>query len=327
MSTTTNQYLQGLDLLKFVLAILIVSGHCQLFMEFPPLHKWWGHITSIAVPIFFGISSYLFFRKVYSFPKETETRPFLSHSVKRLIILFVCWYVLMIPMTYFQFFSVATVKETIFAFLLSCSLRGYWFIKALIINTIIIYFFRKTKALIICTIISLVIYLYCAFNYIYHFNPTLENIHPYYSFYYHTIAFCIGALLAKFKFRTFSANLLLLLWLFALLLCHFEWMDPFFRIISVCLILPFFIRLNILTISTKRLISMRNMSTILYMVQFLLIWLYDGGCNLFKDTSSELFHFSQFSIVRFVVVLFIAISIALLILKGESRYKWLKYLH
>ena len=327
MNTTQKQYLPGLDLLKFILAILIVSGHCQLFVEFPTIQQWWGHLTSIAVPLFFCISSFLFFRKIYSVPEDSNTRPILIHSIKRLTILFLCWYVLMIPMTYFEFYSVATLKEVIFAFFLSCSLRGYWFIKALIINTIILYCCRKKNALILCTIIALIVYFYCSYNYIYHYNPILEGFHPYYSFYYHTIAFCIGALFARIKFVYVSNIILLFMWMVALTLCYLDWMDPIFRIISICFIFPVFLRLYIRRISSERLKTLRNMSVILYMVQFLLIWLYNSGCNSFLGTESKLFYFLLFSLIRFVIVLAIAVGIATWILKNEPRHKWLKYLY
>ena len=327
MNPVHKLYFPGLDLLKFILALLIVSGHCQLFIEIPDFQIWWSHFTSIAVPLFFGISSFLFFRKTYSISEGKDTRSILIHSVRRLILLFACWYVLMMPMIYFQFFSVANLKEVIFAFLLSCSLRGYWFIKALIINTIIVYLCRKKKTLVICSFWALVVYLYCSYNYIYHYNPFLESLHPYYSFYYHTISFCIGALIAKTKCRIKNPIYLLLIWLCSLFLCYYEWMDPIFRIISILLILPLFIRLHINKISSESLRSMRSMSIILYMVQFLLIWLYDGGCRLFLNESSEFFRCSQLSIIRFIVVLSLAIGISLFILKNEPKYKWLKYLH
>lgn len=327
MNSTQKQYLPGLDLLKFILAVLIVSGHCQLFVEFPTIQQWWGHLTSIAVPLFFGISAFLFFRKIYSVPEDSNTRPILIHSIKRLTILFLCWYVLMIPITYFQFFSLATFKETIFAFFLSCSLRGYWFIKALIINSAILYVCRKKYALILCTIIALIVYFYCSYNYIYNYNSLLGELHPYYSFYYHTIAFCIGAWLARAKSFSFTSTILFSLWLLLFVSCSCIWMDPVFRIVSILFIFPIFFRLKIRNISPPNLKIMRGMSIIYYMVQFALIWLYDGACNLFVDSDSTLFGLLQFSLIRFTVVILVATGLALLIIHNESRFRWLKYLH
>ena len=327
MNSLQKQYLPGLDLLKFILAIMIVSGHCWLFEEFPTIQRWWGHFTSVAVPLFFSISSFFFFRKVYSVSEGVDTYPVLVHSIKRLIILFGCWYLLMIPMTYCRFYSVATLKETIFAILLSCCFNGYWFIKALIINTVILYFCRKTKGLIICTIFAFGIYFYCAYNYIYHYNPALESFHPYYSFYYHTISFCIGAWLVKIKEFKISNAVLFLSWILAFILCYFEWMDPLFRIVSIFLIFPIFLKFTPKGINPLQLKEMRGMSIIFYMVQFVLIWLYDGACKFCIDTDTHLFQILQFSVTRFIIVLSVAVGISLLILRNETEYKWLRYLH
>lgn len=332
MNSTQKQYLPGLDLLKFILAVLIISGHCQLFLEHPSLQQWWGHLTSIAVPIFFGISSFLFFRKVYSAPNASNTSPILTHSIKRLAILFVCWYVLMIPMTYFQFFSVATMKETIFAFFLSCSMRGYWFIKALIINTIILYFFRKKKALKLCTIIALIVYFYCAYNYVYHFNPLLEGIHPYYSFYYHTAYFCCGALFARYyrllHFEEWNSNILVFAWFVSFVLSQFSFFDPIFRLVSFVLLFPVFHKQKAL-ISTNTYKNLRNMSIILYMVHFSLIWMYNGACERWLASDSVAYNILQYSITRFIVITAVSISIAWLILTLEKRPRssFLQYFH
>lgn len=332
MNSVQKQYLPGLDLLKFILAILIVSGHCQLFMEYPNLQQWWGHLTSIAVPIFFGISSYLFFRKVYTVPEGADARSILLHSIKRLLILFVCWYVLMIPMTYFQFFSVATLKETIFAFFFSCSLRGYWFIKALIINTVILYFCRRKIPLTVCTIVSIVVYLYCSCNYIYHFNPVVNEFHPYYSFYYHTAYFCSGALFARFQnrlqFENWRTASLLLIWLFLLVLTLWPSFDPIFRLTSFILLFPIFYKMKpYFSLSSYK--HLRDMSIILYMVQFVLIWLYNGACDMWLQPDSMTYVVLQYSITRFFIVTMVSISIAWLILKYEKypKYAFLHYLH
>jgi peptidoglycan/LPS O-acetylase OafA/YrhL len=145
MNEQEKQYFPGLDLLKFILALLIISAHCHLFSEFPSGEHWWGRFTAIAIPLFFGISSYLFFRKVYNLPVAKSPQSQIYHTVKRLAILFSCWYLLMLPVTYFRFYSVATWKETVFAIFLSCCFNGYWFIKALIINTTILFLVAEPR--------------------------------------------------------------------------------------------------------------------------------------------------------------------------------------
>jgi len=325
-------YHPGLDLLKFILAILIISAHCQLFIEFPIVRGRWSSFTAIAVPLFFGISSYLFFRKIFDVARDSDTKSLLIHSIKRLSILFLSWYVLMIPMTYFRFYSVATLKETIFAIFLSCCFNGYWFIKALIINTAILYFCRGKKTLILCSTIALSIYLYCAYNYIYHYNPFLESLHPYYSFYYHTAYFCCGALFARYQnqlqFWKWRSDLLIILWVILYFFTLNSFFDPIYRLVSFVFLFPVFFKQKAFFSESvyKRL---RNMSIILYMVQFVLIWLYNGACELWLNSSSIGYGVLQFSIVRFLLILIATVFIAWAVLTLEKKncFAFLRYLH
>ena len=333
MTSQERKYLPGIDLLKFILAILIVSAHCSLFVEYNLLHKWWGHLTAIAVPIFLGISSYLFFRKEYAAPENSDTRPLLIRTLKRLAILFACWYILVSPMTYSLFFSVATLKETIFAIFLSCTTRGYWFIKALFINTAILYFCRKTEALIACSIIAFSVYLYCSYNYVFHYNSFLITLHPYYSFYYNTAFFCIGALFARFQdkicFESWHQGVLLLVWLILFLLLETTpYLKPLFLLLSIIILFPVFYQQNY-SYSPNTYKTLRDMSIILYMVQFLLIWIYDGACSIWLSNYSHTFDLFQNSLVRFSFVISACIFIAWIILHLEkkSHFCYLRYLH
>ena len=327
-TTSPKNIIPGLDILKFIMAILIVSGHCSFLEEYPNLYNIWSELTGIAVPIFFAISSYLFFSKVFNTPVCKESNSLFFHYVKRLAILFAVWYLLMIPMTYCKFYSVATLKETIFAIFLSCCFNGYWFIKAMLINTMIVYVFRKH--LIPCIIVSLLVFLFCSYNYIYNYNPFLNSHHPYYSFYYNTAYLCCGALFAKYKenlhFTKWNNHVLILIWvlLFVSSLFYYE-ADPILRLLSFPLLFPVFYNLIITPKPIHK--TMRNISIILYMIQFVLIWLYDVGCQCFLDMDSGTFQLLQHSIMRFIIVLFFAIILSTLIIKQEERYKWLKLLH
>ncbi len=324
-TTSIKKTIPGLDILKFVLAILIISAHCSLFEEFPQIHILWGTLISIAIPIFFSISSYLFFNKIYN--SSSNSISTFIHYIKRLAILFTIWYILMTPMTYYKFYSVATFKETVFAIFLSCCFNGYWFIKALIINTTILYLFRKH--LLACFFLAMIIFLYCSYNNIYNFNPFLNSIHPYYSFYYHLAYFCWGALFARFKgiidFTKWNSCLLITIWLALLITSQYFRIEPIYRLISFPLLFPIFYNLRISPTPIYK--KMRDTSIILYMIQFLLIWLYNGGCELYLESSTSLFRILQFSPVRFLTILSIALFFAWLILRNENKYQWLKFLH
>ena len=74
---------------------------------------------------------------------------------------------------------------------------------------------------------------------------------------------------------------------------------------------------------------LRNMSIILYMVQFILIWLYDGACNKWIGTDTVAYNILQYSVTRFIVITAVSISIAWLILTLEKRPRlsFLQYFH
>lgn len=328
-SLNTKKIIYGFDLLKFILAILIIAGHTSLFEEFSSLSLFRENISSIAVPTFMAISAYLFFKKVYSKQEDEETKEILIKTVKRLVILFLSWYILMLPMTYFKFFSVANLKETIFAFFFSCTFNGYWFIKALIINTCIFYLCRNEKKLVVCTICSWFLYLFFSYNYTYHFIDF--PFHPYYSFYYNMAYYSVGVIFARYGQDILSKNysriMLIVLFIALFLIGFMKSFNPLYKILSIPLVFIFFYQLNLKPKPLYK--SMRNMSIILYMVHFALIWLYDGFCNLYLNQESNIFNVLQFSITRFIIISFTAITIALFIIKNEtkSRYSFLKYLH
>ena len=329
-STIAKKTIYGFDLLKIIMAVLIIAAHTLLFEEYNTLASIRGNVASIAVPTFMAISAYFFFKKIYKVPKEVSTYPILLKTVKRLALLFLCWYILMLPMTYIKFFSVATIKETIFAIFFSCTFNGYWFIKALIINTCIFYLFRKNYSLIVFTIFAWLIYLFFSYNYIFHFIEFPYQ--PYYSFYYHLAYYSVGVLFAKYGenvLRTYiNRGLILVIWLILLALCFFlNCVDPIYRLFSIPLLFIFFYQLDLESKPYYR--TMRDMSIILYMVQFVLIWIYNGTCDMWLQSDSRIYEVLQHSISRFVIVTMVSVSIALIILKYEKYPKllFLHYLH
>lgn len=52
------------DLLKFILALVIVSIHAGIGRTTPIQSEYVANLQSFAVPLFFVISSYLFFNKL-----------------------------------------------------------------------------------------------------------------------------------------------------------------------------------------------------------------------------------------------------------------------
>lgn len=309
-------YLPGLDILKCVMALLIVAGHCELFVEWPDMFDSFAHVAEIAVPTFFAISSFLFFSKLEAMPNESYK--IFKHTIKRLLIFFAIWYILMLPYSIPNFFMKANIKEILFVVPFSCAFGGYWFIKALIINTVILYICRGRNSLIICTIISLMIYLWGGYDYMY--GTLAHKLHPYYTFYHHTIAFSIGALMTRYQRFVPKNKSVLVIVVFLIFVASFI---PDIRVLSK-IVYPFFLISIFLTVKNGNIDAckkMRGLSILYYTMHFILIFLYN---YLFQG--NEIF---SNSIIRYIIIVMLITIISLIILYLEQKtyFSFLKYLH
>lgn len=96
-----KKIISGLDVMKFIMAFLIVDIHVQGYLIAPPLLQDYviKPIEGLAVPTFFVISAFLFFRKArYA---ENQFR-LVVHFMKRLCILYLFWCVVWSPIIYIQ---------------------------------------------------------------------------------------------------------------------------------------------------------------------------------------------------------------------------------
>lgn len=310
-------YFPGLDILKYVMALLIVAGHCSLFVEYPVFYDAFAHVTEIAVPTFFAISAYLFFSKLEAAPTESDI--IFKHTIRRLLIFFAIWYILMLPYSIPHFFMKANIKELLFVIPFGCAFSGYWFIKALIFNTVILFLLcRGEKGLIICAILSLLVYLWGGYDYIY--GRLAQKLHPYYTFYYHTIAFSIGALMARYQRLIPKNNTILVIAIAVVFVASFI---PDIRVISK-IIYPFLLISLFLSIKNGNMDvckKMRGMSILYYTMQFGLIFLYN---YLFQSHK-----FFSNSIIRFTIIVFLVtlISLTILYLEKKKSFSFLRYLH
>lgn len=132
-----NGQLPGLDVLKFFMALLVVSIHTRLFAEF----EWLDFVfcPGFAVPVFFVISSYLYFRKPVV---DLHT---MSHFVRRLAIFYLFWFVFLLPFTVFVrkwhvHFDCRMFAKSLF---LGSTFWESYFIMALMIGVPLVQLMRK----------------------------------------------------------------------------------------------------------------------------------------------------------------------------------------
>lgn len=132
-----QEQLPGLDVLKFCMALLVVSIHTHLFKEYEWLS--FAFCPGFAVPVFFVVSSYLYFRK------PVVNLQTLSHYVRRLAVFYVFWFVLLLPCTiaiqkWRAHFDWVSFSKCLF---LGSTFRGSYFIMALMIGVPVVQLLRK----------------------------------------------------------------------------------------------------------------------------------------------------------------------------------------
>lgn len=61
---TSSSLIPGLDILKFVMALLVVAIHAEAVNDISGFYEVTSPMIGCAVPVFFVISAYLVFRKI-----------------------------------------------------------------------------------------------------------------------------------------------------------------------------------------------------------------------------------------------------------------------
>lgn len=182
----TEKEYNSIDILKFILSIFVLMIHSEIDKTvISPLLR-------IAVPLFFVISAYLFFSKVVRLADGAERRRALIRMVKRNLLLYLFWVVIQLPLIiYGHHFHIDFFTKGIWATLkiiiLGQAFTGSWYIIALIIGSVFIYYASKRIPAGWLVILTLPIYILCCFttNYrgifgsdslLIHFNTLYENV-------------------------------------------------------------------------------------------------------------------------------------------------------
>ena len=140
---------KGIDIMKFVMAIVVVAVHTRPEMSFRSsvLKQIFDGMYYIAVPYFFMASGFLLFRKI-SLPLTKEGEQRIQSYLARMCRLYLVWTVIYLPLTVYGFYidGVPPLKA-VAVFVRNLLLVGenymswpLWYLLALIIAVAIIYF-------------------------------------------------------------------------------------------------------------------------------------------------------------------------------------------
>lgn len=181
---TKNENLYVIDITKFLCSILIVCLHTQVFLSISPTLNmgFRNTIATIAVPFFFTISGFFFYKKVFyieyesgnSIPSASSDRQFavFKKTVKRLSYLYLVYSAVYFPFCVAQQaksgFSVQWVLRYIYQFFVTGSYSTIWYLLASIVAVTASYFgitkIGVNKTVILSAVIYFVAVLICEFH-------------------------------------------------------------------------------------------------------------------------------------------------------------------
>jgi len=96
---------KGIDVTKFILALLVVAGHTHPFkgITSPLFLEIWNDILFLVVPYFFMAAGFFLFSKVYKKQDKSYQLEVIWPYLKKLIKLYVYWTIIFLPITIWNF--------------------------------------------------------------------------------------------------------------------------------------------------------------------------------------------------------------------------------
>lgn len=162
-----------LDVLKFCLAILVIALHCDPFVSYNSYLQtgFRNIISTIAIPIFFVVSSFLFYEKINLYRSEGDTEGEKNYFKKycfRILGIYLFWSIIYLPFVIVEWckldnFSFVNILEYVRSFIFSGSYSTLWFLPALLTGIVLTYFLtKKVKNKFVLILIPSLFYLLCA---------------------------------------------------------------------------------------------------------------------------------------------------------------------
>ena len=322
---------------------MIIAIHTGLFPTV--LYPW----LRAAVPLFFILSSYHLFSRLHT-AKQDEKRGILWRFIKRNLCFYLFWFIVLAPITFYcaHFFDGGIVKgilsllqHTLFA----STFFSSWFIAALVIGTIIVYYASAVihwKGLLAA---ALVIYaLVCFRSSYWHFVPKGSFLipaakayvrvftEPYKSFPAAILWIVIGKMFAESKIELSKVKSFLLLAL-GMVLLYAEWLvvkktggearnDCYFMLLPFCVGVFSVIKLFESKSFAHDTRNIRKASAITYAS-------HGSIATVISAITNSLFHVNAYNhaVFLFIITAFLSIllSAALILLSRRKFFAFLKY--
>ncbi len=337
--TEKRQNYDIFDLAKFVLGLFVVAIHCNL--EPDRLFPW----LRIAVPLFFIISSFLFFKKVDGMPTVPSIRALVMFA-KRNLVLYAVWSAILFPITMYvreydltlELFTWRVLRE----FFMGDGFLASWFIMATVIATVIVYLLcMKLNTYLVLVLTGITNIFCCLVSGYMELLPTVEKIYRVLdpmignirlNFVVALFWVAVGKAFAEGKIKIhpiiaaagafISAHLLDFEADYTLKRYEAEFSrDCYFMLIPLCIFL-FAILLSLGDIRIKSATFLRRSSIIMYVTHY--TFLRCLGMYLEKH---EIFFGDDYATFAFCMAVPLTVIISAVIIKLSERFRILRHLY
>lgn len=318
------------DVLKIVLSIMIVLIHAKVLPNI--LYPW----LRLAVPLFFVMSSFFLFSKLN---KETDTlkqQEIIKVFVLRNLKLYLIWFIILLPITldikkYFVDYSfVKGIIVLLRDFLFSSTFAASWYIMALVLGVLLIYYSSRKVRNYLLLIIAMLVYFLITLTSTYQFAflngkllyyYKLMIVAPHNSFLVGLIWIMIGKLFAE-KRINYNQKINLLIIILSLVMLFLEWTlvknmvnvvskDCYFMLIPLTISVFYYI-VNIKPFFFEQSLLLRKISTVMYVLHMSMIYI----LNNYLMIDNKIF----------ILLIVIITGILLTIIIDYLSKKWLKFL-
>ena len=322
-----------LDLTKFILSFFVVGIHTLGKYAFSP-------VSRCAVPLFFIISSYLFWSRLDGLNDKKIILKFILRNAK----LYLFWFIVFLPYIlvkgrYQQGNILINFIKLLGKILLGSTFTASWYIAALTIGVLIVYFSTKIFNQNIVLIVCLLIYILCCLcsNYYLLFDNSDSIIQMIYTFYPGTIYnsfpvglfwISLGSVLAK-KTNQHSFRFNLILSIVSLVFLYIEYYiiksvncsqdnDCYIALIPLC---GFLFELLIdIRINIPKSKTLCEMSTIIYCSHGMWVLI------IMSMLSTETI-WGRFCLFVLTIAASMILALIILSLKKYRFFRFLKYSH
>jgi len=159
---TSTKEIYGFDILKFLMAIMIVAIHSAHSFDLCEWHFVASPLIDIAVPCFFVLSSYFLFKKL-----RTVNQGGVGHFVKRICTFYWFWFIVNLPLVikskskYFTDDVLLGIVKFVRDVFFSYTFSGSWFLAALVLSVLAIYGLKRLRVHdSVILLIAVVFYVY-----------------------------------------------------------------------------------------------------------------------------------------------------------------------